>query len=99
MSLVPTSQQSQLGQDTCPNGPNYLCVAPRDFATNASYKPPSCTGFYLLIPYTGVCLPDCLPALSGAQGLLIPQGTCTRSTDKCTPCVNPVTLQATGACN
>jgi hypothetical protein len=99
MSLVPTSQQSQLGQDTCPTGQNYLCVAPRDFATNTSYKPPSCTGLFLLIPYTGVCLPDCLPALSGTQGLLIPQGTCTRSTDKCIPCVNPVTLQATGACN
>jgi hypothetical protein len=99
MSLVPTAQQSQLGQDTCPNGQNYLCVAPRDFATNTSYKPPSCTGLFLLVPYTGVCLPACLPALSGTQGLLIPQGTCTLSTDKCIPCVNPVTLQATGACN
>jgi len=99
MSLVPTSRQSQLGQDTCPNGQNYLCVAPRDFATNASYKPPSCTGTILVVNYTGVCLPDCLSALTGLQGLLIPQGTCTTSGDKCAPCVNPITQQNTGACN
>jgi hypothetical protein len=100
MSLVPSSRQSQLGQDTCPNGQNYLCVAPRDFATNPSYKPPSCTGSILLLAnYTGVCLPDCLAAFSGLQGLLIPQGSCANSGDKCAPCVNPLTQQTTGACN
>jgi hypothetical protein len=100
MSAVPTNQQSLLGTDTCPSGQSYLCVAPRAFATNASYKPPSCTGALLgFINYTGVCLPDCLPSLSGLQGVLLPQGTCTSSTDKCAPCVNPLTQQNTGACN
>jgi hypothetical protein len=98
---VPSNQQSLLGQDTCPgNQNNYLCVAPRDFATNASFKPPSCTGTLLFfLGYSGVCLPNCLPSLSGTQGALLSQGSCTKSGDLCAPCTNPLTGQSTGACN
>jgi hypothetical protein len=100
-SLVPSSQQSQLGMDSCPNNSNnYLCVAPRAFAVDAGYMPPSCTGLLLgVTPYTGVCLPDCLPSLSGTQGQLLSQGSCTQSGDKCAPCTDPLTGQSTGACN
>jgi hypothetical protein len=100
-SLVPSAQQSQLGMDLCPNNSNnYLCVAPRAFAVDAGYKPPSCSGLLLgVISYTGVCLPDCLPSLSGTQGQLVSQGSCSQSGAKCAPCTNPLTGQSTGACN
>jgi hypothetical protein len=98
-SLVPSNQQSLLAQDTCPNGQNYLCVAPRAFASDPNFHPPSCSGTILLIDnYNGVCLPDCLPSLMGLQGLIIPQGSCSSSTDKCAPCTDPLTGQPTGAC-
>jgi hypothetical protein len=99
-TLVPTSEQGPLGRDSCPNDPNeYLCVAPRDFATDASYEPPHCSGkIFGLFGYAGVCLPDCLPPLNGLDGLLISAGSCTMSGYKCAPCTNPLTGQSTGAC-
>jgi hypothetical protein len=91
-SLVPDAQRAQLGADTC-TGSDVLC-APAELA-DSRVKPPTCTTF---APYNfeGRCLPDCLPDVQ-AQADRLTQGTCTEH-HLCTPCWDPLTGAATGAC-
>jgi hypothetical protein len=89
-SLVPPSQSSQLGQDTCTDASN-LC-APKEFA-DPTAKPATCT-----FPgnVEARCMPACLPAIV-AQKNLLTRETCA-SGERCAPCYNPLDGTDTGAC-
>jgi hypothetical protein len=92
-TLVPESQRSQLGKDSC-SGANDLC-APKAQVTDPTSKPKSCTTFP---PQNreGRCLPSCLPAVSGRASQLR-QETCEMG-ELCAPCYDPVNGGSTGAC-
>jgi hypothetical protein len=91
-SVVPTNEQSHLNTDTCTSGT--LCVPSELLDPN--FKPPRCTAFSLVLGgnYSGVCVSDCVKF--GVQGAFLHPGTCA-SNEKCTPCVNPLNGQPTGA--
>jgi len=93
-TMVPSSEQKNLKNDTCSQQPNAnLCVPTEMLAP--SFKPPACTGNGFLIgQYTGVCLSKCLSF--GIQGIVLAQGSCD-DLHKCAPCTNPLTGQPTGA--
>ena len=91
-SIVPSSEQSNLGQDSCSQ--DALCV-PGEMLNIATFKPAACsaTGF-LVGAYTGVCLSSCLSF--GIQGIALAQGSCD-DIHTCAPCTNPLSGQPTGA--
>jgi hypothetical protein len=92
-TLVPESQRSQLGKDTC-TGADDLC-APKAQVTDPMSKPKSCTTF---TPQNreGRCLPACLPAVSGRAAQLRKED-CAEG-ELCAPCYDPVNGGSTGAC-
>ncbi|HTJ41783.1 MAG TPA: hypothetical protein VL463_06785 [Kofleriaceae bacterium] len=106
-TCVPSSaagdKASQLGQDSCPDamgGADQLICAP-DVFLMPGYKPPACdTGLLGVLLgdkfKPGVCLPDCIPAVSN---FLIGRGDCADKGDKCAPCLNPLTGEPSGACD
>ena len=89
-SLVPASQQSLLGQDTCADS-NSLC-APTDLLDPTAI-PADCDS---IAGAEGRCLPACLPDVQAMSGML-PQDTCA-ATHLCVPCYDPLTSNSTGAC-
>ncbi len=105
-TCVPTAaagdKASQLGQDSCPTAASagdQLVCAP-DVFLMPGYTPPSCDtgllGVLLGSKYApGVCLPDCIPAVSS---FLIGKGDCATDGDKCAPCLSPLTGAPSGAC-
>jgi hypothetical protein len=101
-SAAAGDKASQLGQDSCPDataGQDPLVCAPNVFLM-PGYVPPSCdTGLLGALLgdkfKAGVCLPDCIPAVSN---FLIGKGSCQTDGDKCAPCLNPLTGQPSGAC-
>lgn len=84
-SMVPSSEASQLGTDTCSGG--NLCAPTENLDPN--FRPQTCTAFALVYfgNYSGVCLSDCLQ-FSGIQGLVIKQGDCD-GIHQCVPCYMP----------
>jgi hypothetical protein len=100
-SLVPSSEQSNLSQDTCSQSTSLgtlLCVP--KVMTAPGYKGTPCTAEGLLgllsgTTYTGVCLSNCLNFGFGS-GLELAQGNCD-SNYTCAPCTNPLTNAPTGA--
>ncbi|MFO0679541.1 MAG: hypothetical protein U0169_23645 [Polyangiaceae bacterium] len=88
-SLVPPAMTSRLA--TCPTG---LCVPDTFIAANGRAIPPTCKSIGNL---EGRCLHGSLPEVAAKQSLL-PVSTC-QSYERCTPCFDPQTGQATGACS
>ncbi len=84
-SMVPSSEASQLGTDTCNSG--NLCAPTENLLP--TFHPQTCTAFALVYfgNYSGVCLSDCLQ-FSGIQGLVIKQGDCD-GIHQCVPCYTP----------
>lgn len=89
-SLVPTEQQSLLGQDTCAE-PDTLC-APNELL-DPSATPDGCRS---VSDAEGRCLPACLPQVEEMADML-PQDTCA-DTHLCVPCYDPLSGADTGAC-
>lgn len=89
-TAVPTSQQSQLSQDTCTDA-DYLC-APKELIDPNS-KPATCRS---LNNSEGRCLETCLPQIA-SQADRLPQSTC-QTGYLCAPCYDPVSETSTGAC-
>jgi len=103
-SLVPTSEQSILPQDTCAT--NSLC-APTLKAEDQTAKFPSChiaPSFACTLQASlsggcdGACVPDCLAPSS--EKAFLTQGSC-KTGELCAPCVDPTssTGARTGACD
>jgi len=90
-SMVPASQQSLLGQDTC-TGASDLC-APTVLLDPGSV-PDDCRS---LNDAEGRCLPTCLPDVEAMQDML-PQDSC-EATERCVPCYDPFTSDPTGVCS
>lgn len=89
-SLVPSGQQSLLGQDSCED-PADLC-APTELLDPLAI-PDACRS---VNDAEGRCLPACLPDVEAMKDML-PQDSCA-STHLCVPCYDPITSDATGAC-
>jgi hypothetical protein len=85
---VPASVQGELA--ACSGG---FCVPDQDIMAGTLLKPPSCTS---LSNAPGVCLSVCIPQVAMYVSLL-PQATCATD-ERCAPCVNPITMQSSGAC-
>jgi hypothetical protein len=100
-SLVSSSEQSNLSQDSCSQSTSLgtlLCVP--KVMTAPGYKGTPCTaeGFLGILSgtsYTGVCLSNCLNFGFGS-GLELAQGNC-NDEYTCAPCTNPLTNAPTGA--
>jgi hypothetical protein len=92
-TLVPSDQQSLLGQDTC-TGLGNVC-APTNIAADPTFKPRSCDTFQ---PQNreGRCLPACLPPIE-AQAAQLLRESCAAG-ELCAPCFDPVNGGSTGAC-
>jgi hypothetical protein len=88
-SLVPASAQGKLRIDVC-QAATEVC-APTALL-DPTVKPVTCNGVGPIGPYTGVCVSTCVDF--GAQGALMPQGSCAAD-HKCAPCA--VLGQPTGA--
>jgi hypothetical protein len=89
-SVVPATQLSQLGADTCTQT-DHVC-APTKFI-DLTYKPKVCSS---INSYEGRCIPDCLPAVAGRASFL-PKDTCDTG-EVCAPCYDPVNGSDTQAC-
>jgi hypothetical protein len=85
---VPPNDKSQLAM--CSGG---YCV-PDTFISNPAYQPPMCTAFN---GAQGACLSVCVPQVAQYQSILT-QATCATD-ERCTPCINPITNQSSGACS
>ncbi len=88
--VVPADSKDQLGKDSCPKG-NDLCV-PKELIDNQGNGQicQSSVLFMLLGVDTGVCVPNCVPAVKG-----LAQGSCPGGYN-CAPC--DVFGVPTGAC-
>lgn len=90
---------SQLGQDSCPDSPELLCVP--DVMMNGDYVAQSCnTGFFLTMLFgseygPGACMPDCIPAV---DSIFLGQNGCSDGM-KCAPCLDPLAGGSSGACD
>lgn len=89
--LLPAEQAGLLGTDSCAGGA--LCL-PDSLREPAAIDLALCHGTADL---EGRCLPTCLP-LVAAGGELFARGECTEG-DACVPCYDPLTGEATGACD
>ncbi len=75
---------------TCTGG---YCV-PDKFITNPSYQPAKCTAFNNT---DGVCLSVCIPQV-GMYKTILTQGSC-GANELCAPCINPLNMMPSGACD
>ncbi len=82
---------SKLG--TCPT-PGTLCVPDVFVETMGNFIPTTCQS---VAGAEGRCLSMCLPDVA-EKAELLPQGVCA-GTERCVPCFDPVTQEATGACD
>lgn len=101
-SLVPASLASAVPQDTCETG--WLC-APKEKAADINYKFPSCAPALSGLPpdpsQPAACVPKYIvdyQAMTNAFASSLTQSDCTDSSDICTPCTDPLSMMATGAC-
>ena len=85
------AQKNQVQRDSC-SAATDLCVPQAMLA--GGYVPPTCAS---VDNAEGRCLSTCLPLVARQAGRL-PQAGCP-SGDLCTPCFDPVTGDATGACS
>jgi hypothetical protein len=85
------AQASRLGK--CTDGTK-LCVPDAFIKTGGKFTPATCNS---VGGAEGRCLSRVLPDVK-AQDALLPQDTCTAS-ERCTPCYDPITGMATGACS
>jgi len=69
------------------------CIPDSFLATGAAKPPATCTAF----GGQGVCLSRCIPQVSENEGLLR-QDTCEGVDELCVPCINPIDMTETGAC-
>lgn len=90
-ALVPTSEQSQLGKDTCTDT-GVLCAPTK--LIDPTYKPKTCSS---IGGFEGRCLASCVPAVAADAGNL-PKDVCDTG-ELCAPCYDPFTGKATGACS
>lgn len=94
-AAIPEPLQETLEEDDCEDIQEdaFLCV-PNELL-DPTHVPPACSADGFLIgPYTGVCLSDCLSF--GLQGLFLSEGTCADGYE-CVPCQNPLSGEPTGA--
>lgn len=70
------------------------CVPDEFIETAGNTIPATCQS---IAGFEGRCLSTCLPEVAG-QADLLPQSSCTAN-QKCVPCYDPLTGEATGACN
>jgi hypothetical protein len=94
-NLVPQDRISQVPRDTCAVG--RLC-APIEAIKNPNVKFPPCTSTVVACNCPGVCVPSYV-ANAQAGGNLLLKDNCQNPDDRCAPCVNPLTMMPTGACN
>lgn len=71
-----------------------FCIPDSFLTTGAAVPPASCTAF----GGDGVCLSRCIPQVAENAGLLR-QETCTGADELCVPCINPLDMTPTGACD
>lgn len=93
-SDVPAADLSHFGADTCPSVGATVCV-PTAFVTDPKTVPEPCT--VSANGAVGRCLPSCLPGVQSSKAYLKADG-CPDSY-LCSPCADPVTGEATGACS
>lgn len=89
-SAVPTSDQSQLGRDTCTDA-NDLCAP--DKLSEPGYKPLACTS---IGGSEGRCLASCIPQVA-EQASRLERDVCDDG-ELCAPCTDPIKGTSTGAC-
>jgi hypothetical protein len=77
---------------TCDSGG--YCIPDEFLKTGASVPPATCTAF----GGAGVCLSKCIPQVAENEGLLR-QDTCTNPDDLCVPCISPLDMMPTHACD
>ncbi len=77
---------------TCETGG--YCVPDNFLATGASKPPATCTAF----GGAGVCLSRCIPQVAENESLLRPD-TCEGADELCVPCISPLDMMPTGACD
>jgi hypothetical protein len=89
--ITDPAQKSQLAACT---DASKLCVPDVFIKTGGKFTPATCSS---VGGAEGRCLSRVLPAVK-AQDALLPQSTCTAN-ERCAPCYDPVTGNATGACS
>jgi hypothetical protein len=87
-AYVPSADTAALA--SCSGG---YCV-PDKFITDPTYQPAKCTAFNMT---DGVCLSLCIPQVDMYKTIL-QQGSC-GANELCAPCVNPLNMQSSGACD
>lgn len=90
-ALVPADQAEMLA--TCGDGDAGRCVPDIFIETNGIFTAPTCVS---IASSEGRCLSACLPDVA-AQAANLPQATCA-ATERCVPCCDPFTGEASGAC-
>ncbi|HEX2676367.1 MAG TPA: hypothetical protein VHM19_06995, partial [Polyangiales bacterium] len=91
--LVPSDQQSLLGQDSCSEDTS-LCV-PKTLIADQSFVPATCSAS--IGNAEGRCLLACLPDVAKNASVLTQDGCA--SGELCTPCFDPASGADTGACH
>jgi hypothetical protein len=91
-SLLPDDVRERVASDEC-RETDFLCV-PELWLSDASNTPQPCRA--VDTEAEGRCLPDCLPEVARRKEQLT-QSDC-GSHELCTPCFDPVSGEATGAC-
>ena len=87
------AEKKQLAADTC--GGDAVCIPAKIYlAATGGEKPKVCKS---VGETDGRCISVCVPEVSKNLDAL-PDDICDKGTEKCAPCVNPLTNKRTGAC-
>jgi len=92
-ALIPEATQGSLGTDgeTCTKNEE-LCAPNENL--DSTYVPPACRVNRLILPYTGVCISECIEP-GFLKDMIIAKGNCSDGYE-CAPCKNPLDGKPTG---
>ncbi|MBI2895648.1 MAG: hypothetical protein HYY06_18975 [Deltaproteobacteria bacterium] len=91
---VPRGSYPSLLEDAAEPCGDGVCIPDAVIVGGNGYTPPSCAS---IGDAAGVCVSICVPEVRANMGIL-PVDTCGAS-ERCVPCVNPLTNEDTGVCN
>ena len=95
---APSRRRSTARSSPARRGPG-LCVPDTIIQKGSEYVPTTCTTKLLSGRSQGVCLSECITLVAGnPQTGLLKSETCGAG-ELCVPCIDPLTMQPTGACN